>query len=273
VQPNSDVHGGFFPISTQPLPGMPAIGDATVLGAFSTAAFVLLDSSGNKLKDISLTQHFPHAVPSDFLGTISLPSVPFRVSVSGTDLNGSAYQREFPILYALRPVGVLVNGSSANFVTAGKTTAFSFNVTNVGLPTTFLLTALDKQGFVSGVSSGSVTLLQGSSEAVTVQVTVPSSTPGGTDDTVTLTATSSTDQTVFNSADLTLTITAASIPGDVNGDGKVDCSDLEIVKIAMGTKTGQLGFDPRADVNGDGIVNVLDLSAVARQLPAGTTCQ
>jgi Dockerin type I domain len=60
---------------------------------------------------------------------------------------------------------------------------------------------------------------------------------------------------------------------DVNGDGRVDCTDLTIVKASFGMKTGQTGFDPRADVNGDGIINVLDLSAVAKQLPAGTVCK
>jgi hypothetical protein len=60
--------------------------------------------------------------------------------------------------------------------------------------------------------------------------------------------------------------------GDRNGDGVVNCADLDIVKASFGEKTGQPGFDPRADVNGDGIVNILDLSAVARQLPAGVLC-
>ena len=59
---------------------------------------------------------------------------------------------------------------------------------------------------------------------------------------------------------------------DLNSDGKVDCADLAIIKASFGKKTGQVGFDPRADVNGDGIVNVLDLSVVARQVPAGTRC-
>jgi len=59
---------------------------------------------------------------------------------------------------------------------------------------------------------------------------------------------------------------------DVNGDGVVNCADLEIVKSAFGKKAGDPGFDSRADINGDGIVNILDLSAVARALPAGTVC-
>jgi hypothetical protein len=67
--------------------------------------------------------------------------------------------------------------------------------------------------------------------------------------------------------------TLAAILGDRNGDGVVNCADLDIVKASFGRKTGQVGFDPRADVNGDGVVNVLDLSIVAKQIPAATVCQ
>ncbi len=66
---------------------------------------------------------------------------------------------------------------------------------------------------------------------------------------------------------------AALVVGDTTGDGVVDCSDLAIVKASFGTKTGQAGFDPRADLNGDGVVNVIDLATVSKQLPAGTKCQ
>jgi len=58
----------------------------------------------------------------------------------------------------------------------------------------------------------------------------------------------------------------------LNGDGVVNCADMAIVKNSFGKKTGQLGFDPRADVNHDGVVNILDLSTVSRLLPAGTVC-
>jgi Bacterial Ig-like domain (group 3)/Dockerin type I domain len=81
------------------------------------------------------------------------------------------------------------------------------------------------------------------------------------------------DTTDYNSAVATVKVNVKTLPGDLNGSGAVSCADLAIVKASFGKKTGQPGFDPRADVNGDGIVNILDLSAVARQLPAGTVCQ
>jgi Ricin-type beta-trefoil lectin domain/Dockerin type I domain len=64
----------------------------------------------------------------------------------------------------------------------------------------------------------------------------------------------------------------ADLPGDPNADGKVDCSDLAIVRGSFGKRTGQAGFDFRADVNSDGVVDVRDLAFVARKLPVGMPC-
>ena len=63
------------------------------------------------------------------------------------------------------------------------------------------------------------------------------------------------------------------ILGDVDGDNKVDCTDLGIVRGSFGKRVGDPGFDPRADVNNDGLVNILDLAIVSRQLPPGIQCQ
>jgi len=73
-------------------------------------------------------------------------------------------------------------------------------------------------------------------------------------------------------ASVFINVTASTLVGDVNGDGVVNCTDLNGIKAAFGKRAGQPGFDSRADVNGDGVINVLDLSIVARLLPAGTTC-
>lgn len=62
-------------------------------------------------------------------------------------------------------------------------------------------------------------------------------------------------------------------PGDVNGDGAVNCADVAIVKAAFGSYQEQASYDPRADLNHDFTVNVLDLAFVAAHLPPGTRCQ
>lgn len=72
---------------------------------------------------------------------------------------------------------------------------------------------------------------------------------------------------------ITLPLVVSGTPGDVNGNGAVDCSDQATVRAAFGKKVGQAGYNPSADFNGDGFVNVLDLQFVVQRLPAGTTCQ
>jgi hypothetical protein len=68
----------------------------------------------------------------------------------------------------------------------------------------------------------------------------------------------------------------ATTPGDLNGDGTVDCADLAIIKASFGTRKGQAGFDARADTTNDGVVGVQDFvqdfAFVAQQLHAGTHC-
>ena len=66
---------------------------------------------------------------------------------------------------------------------------------------------------------------------------------------------------------------AGVTPGDVNGNGVVDCADIGIVRAAFGRQTGQPGWDARADVDTDGIIDVRDLVFVSQKLPAGTRCQ
>ncbi len=58
----------------------------------------------------------------------------------------------------------------------------------------------------------------------------------------------------------------APLPGDVNGDGKVDSQDVVIVETAMGTTAGMPGYDPGADVIRDGVVDRSDLDVVLQEM-------
>lgn len=76
--------------------------------------------------------------------------------------------------------------------------------------------------------------------------------------------------TTINSVGMLVPI---SKPGDLNGDGVVDCADLAIVRAHFGQTSASPSWDPRADINGDGVVNIYDLTLEAKQLPAGQSCQ
>lgn len=81
---------------------------------------------------------------------------------------------------------------------------------------------------------------------------------------------------VTASRSVTITTNVANAPpivqGDLNGDGKVDCADVAIVKAAYGKSRGQAGYDAKADINSDGIVDIRDLAFVTQRLPVGTQC-
>ncbi|MGQ9460581.1 MAG: dockerin type I domain-containing protein [Candidatus Bathyarchaeaceae archaeon] len=49
------------------------------------------------------------------------------------------------------------------------------------------------------------------------------------------------------------------LPGDVNGDGKVDWEDLEALGRAYGSKPGDPNWNPEADFDANGAVNSRDL--------------
>ena len=72
-----------------------------------------------------------------------------------------------------------------------------------------------------------------------------------------------------NQSDL---LVVASKIADLNGDGVVNCTDVNIVKASLNKRTGMPGFNAVADINGDGIVDVRDLAIVTLALPAGTVC-
>ena len=68
------------------------------------------------------------------------------------------------------------------------------------------------------------------------------------------------------------TIHVPQMPGDVNGDGRVDCNDITVVKASFGLRSGQTGYNPAADINGDGVVDIRDLAILSQKLIPGTKC-
>jgi len=59
-------------------------------------------------------------------------------------------------------------------------------------------------------------------------------------------------------------------PGDVNGDGAVNLSDLSLLLAAFGTSSGDAGYNAGADFNDSGTIDLSDLSVLLANF--GTTC-
>jgi hypothetical protein len=58
-------------------------------------------------------------------------------------------------------------------------------------------------------------------------------------------------------------LTATLLPGDINGDNRVDITDLGLLADSFGKSGGQAGFNPKADLNCDNKVNITDLGLLA----------
>ena len=59
----------------------------------------------------------------------------------------------------------------------------------------------------------------------------------------------------------TLTVTKAALLGDINGDGKVDVTDVNVVVNIILGKDSKDNY-PNADTDGNGTVDVTDVNAV-----------
>jgi len=55
-----------------------------------------------------------------------------------------------------------------------------------------------------------------------------------------------------------------TIPSDINGDGKVNLSDLALLALAYNSKPGDPRWNPNADIKGDGRVDLGDLAVLAQ---------
>jgi len=59
---------------------------------------------------------------------------------------------------------------------------------------------------------------------------------------------------------------AVTLAGDVNGDGVIDLSDLQLFAAAYGSKAGEPAYNPAADFNLNGTVNLYDAKALEHNL-------
>jgi len=273
VVPNRDLHGGFNSIEGSPAPGSNVTAIAKMVGSFRTVNFDLIDEAGTVIKNVTMLNDPLQVGPGQFIGNFTVPAGPFRVRARGSNIDGAAYQREVPTVFRAQPLSISVVGGASTTIVAGAPASIPFVVTNLGAAGTFSIQATDTARFVTSAAPTVLTLSTGSSAPVQVNLLAPASTPT-TDSasTVTLVVTNMADQTQFNRATVSVDVVNSLIPGDLNGDGFVNCSDISIVRRAFGQTSSQLNFDARADINSDKVIDIRDMAFVSQRLPVGLTC-
>jgi von Willebrand factor A domain-containing protein 7 len=202
-------HEGLFRIQGQPLVGTPATLQASLsASATKTTEFYLVNEQGQTIQKLQMD-----AVNSDrqfleFVGSVALPNVPFRVAVIGRDSNDRQYQRFFANLFHAESVEVSANLDSDE-LSPGSTRQVAFKVRNIGSPRTFKITITDTHKFLTKVEPKELALGAGESGTVQVELTVPPATAPGVGDDLVIVAASTAGPPTSNSSVVHLSVSSS----------------------------------------------------------------
>jgi von Willebrand factor A domain-containing protein 7 len=183
-------HEGLFRIQGQPVAGTPATLQVSVsASATETTEFLLVTEESQTIQKLEMRGVNTDRRFLEFVGSVDLPSVPFRVVVEGSDLNGKPYQRFFSNLFHVQSVEVSPR-LDLDELSPGGSKQVAFTVRNLAVPRTFKITVTDAHQFVGKVEPKELTLGAGETGTVQVDLTVPEGTSPGVGDNVVFTATS-----------------------------------------------------------------------------------
>jgi hypothetical protein len=203
-------HEGLFRIQGRPLVGSPGNLRASLSATSTgTAEFYFVNERGEILHKLRMNKENSDREFLEFLGSVDLPTVPFRLAVLGRDLAGKQYQRFFAPLFRAESVEV---SSKLDFdeLSAASTKEAAFVVRNMGPARKFKVTVTDTRRFVSKVDPKEFSLGPNQSGFVHVSLTVPPGTPSGVGDDLVVVAASSVEPATSNSSVVHLTVSNAS---------------------------------------------------------------
>jgi hypothetical protein len=198
----------FVQVRGQPVAGRPAILRARVTREEAAdATFDLVSMSGGRLQAIELSPVMASSTEEEYVGEIAnLPSVPFRVRVSGRDRTGAVYQRVSRPAFHAATVDLVAPQTVT--LAPGQRTPVTVSVRNVGAPTRLQIVA-SLNATVLRVEPAIVQLNVNESRDVTVWADVRSDiTPLSPD--IVVTAESPTDPAAANSAIIRATLLDAA---------------------------------------------------------------
>jgi len=207
-------HEGLFRIQGQPMAGRPATLQTSLSAAAAkTTEFHLVTERGEAIQKLVMRAVNSDREMLEFVGSLELPKVPFRVAVRGRDANGQPYQRFFAGLFHAESVEVSPN-LDFDELSAGSTKQATFTVRNIGSPRTFRMVVTDARKFVSKVEPKELSLGADESGIIRVDLTVPPETAPGVGDDVVVVATSTAGPSTSNSSVVHFSVSPSS--GDQN---------------------------------------------------------
>ena len=161
-------HEGLFPIEGQPIAGRPATLRVELSErGVKAPEFTLLSRQGQSLGRVDLAP----VGDGEFVGEVELPSVAFRVALTGADGTAGPVQRVHARLYLAEQIEVLP-GSAAT-ARAGREVALPFTVRNLGARGRFRVTALADGQLVTRIEPPMLDIAQGAERRVSVVLPAP----------------------------------------------------------------------------------------------------
>jgi len=193
-------HEGLFRIQGQPVAGTSATLQVSVSArATKSTEFYLVTEQGEAIQKLQMQAVNSDPEVPEFVGSVDLPSVSFRVAMKGRDSNGKQYQRFFSNLFHAESVEVSAKPDFDD-LPAGSTQQIAFTVRNIGFSRTFNITVTDSRHFVGRVEPKQLTLGAGESGIVRVDLTVPTGTAAGLGEDLVIVAASTVGPPTSNSS-------------------------------------------------------------------------
>jgi hypothetical protein len=202
-------HTAVAPADGPSLAGSSAQIEVDIVGPAGSPAFSLIDANGNVLSTPTfVVADNPSLPPVKYYGSITVPSVPFTVAISGTSSAGNAYAVKSSTLLA--PMNMSIEFSpSWLWLTPGTSATSQLTIYNGGPAATFVVQFSDPKSLLSSEQTVSVPVAASSSATVPISLTLPIALTSAGAPTVTATASVSGDSTRSGAATLTVWPTGA----------------------------------------------------------------
>ena len=189
-------------IQGEPIADRPATLRVSVSRATKSPTFQLVSLDARLLQTLDLQS----SGETEFSGTVTLPTEPFRVLVSATDESGARAQRIWPGLFHGEVIEVVPPAGET--VKAGTRVPVTFRIVNHGPPVRLNLVASDHRGKVIPVEPATLDLGASAEGTAMVVLTVPADAEPASEVSILLTATADATAAIggFNGARKAFTV-------------------------------------------------------------------
>jgi hypothetical protein len=191
-------------IKGQPLAGRSTPIQATLSGAVQSPSFSIVGANGEVLGTLALSSSGASwAQPLEFVGTMTTPTVSFRVVASGTTADGQKYSLLSPTL--ITPLTMTMTFAPAKLTLAlGASASSQLNIYNGGANANVTVQFKDLQHLLANSKDISVQVTQGQTATLPLSVAYPVTLKGNSAPQITATASVAGDASRLATAILTV---------------------------------------------------------------------